>query len=110
VTEDFVIDASCWHVRAGAPARKQQALEHFRNRYIVLLEFFREEGLLADAGFGLRVQNWSDFEIRRSDLTEEGYEFFMWCLQDFGSAADGKPESSQLARWKAHLSRVRGVA
>jgi hypothetical protein len=65
---------------------------------------------LSDAGFGLRVQNWSDFEIRRSDLTEEGYEFFMWCLQNFGSAADGKPESSQVARWKVHLSKVRGVA
>jgi len=108
--EDYVIDASCWHVEAAAPELKQQALEHFRDRYTVLLKFFQEEGLLNDADFGRRVQSWGNFEIRRSDLTEEGLELFKWCRRRWNPAVGATHTESQLGKWKSRLSKMRRAA
>lgn len=108
--EDFIIEACCWHVEAEAPEHKQRAILHFRNCYTLLLAFFREEGLLRDPQFGLRAQHWSDFEIRRSDLTAEGYRLFQSCSQSWHPAVGEKLTPRHLTPWKARLSKMRGAA
>src|SRR4051794_4667285 len=42
---DLVIDACPWHVDAEAAPYKQRALDHFRDRYTVLLDFLRARGV-----------------------------------------------------------------
>jgi hypothetical protein len=46
--KDLMIDACRWHVDAEATPNKQRALDHFQDRYTVLLDFLRVEGLLAE--------------------------------------------------------------
>ena len=108
--EDFIIDACCWHVEAEAPRHKQRAIAHFRDCYTVLLAFFREEGLLSDPEFGLRAHHWSDFEIRRSDLTREGYALFQSCHPGWHPVAGQEVTKRHLTSWKARLSKMRGAA
>ncbi len=108
--EDFIIDACCWHVEAEAPAHKQRAISHFRDCYTVLLAFFREEGLLRNPEFGLHAHHWSDFEIRRSDLTSEGYALFQSCSRSWHPAVGEEVTRRHLTPWKTRLSRMRGAA
>ncbi|MDH3520607.1 MAG: hypothetical protein OEM49_09140 [Myxococcales bacterium] len=108
--EDFVIDACCWHVEAEDPRFKKRALEHFRARYTILLEFYREQQLLRDPEFGLHVHHWSDFEIRKSDLTPEGFELFNWCLRKWNPAFGEAHTDQHLTPWKRRLSRMRRAA
>ena len=77
--EDLVIAACRWHVEAEAGPYKQRALDHFRERYTVLLDFLRAEGLLADPSVGQDVADWLGFQFRRSHLTDEGYELVRQC-------------------------------
>lgn len=107
--EDFILDACCWHVEAETRENKQRAIAHFRDSYTVLLAFLRGEGLLRDPAFGLRA-HWSDFEIRRSDLTNEGYALFQSCHAHWHPAVGEEKGARHLTPWRTRLSKMRGAA
>jgi hypothetical protein len=108
--EDFVIDACCWYVDAAAPESKRRALEHFRDCYTVLLDFLREQSLLRDPDFGRHIHHWINFEIRKSDLTEEGLELFKRCHRNWGPAFGEDHTKPHLVQWRRRLSKMRGAA
>ncbi len=107
--QDHVIDACRWHVEAEAPEYRARALEHFRDRYTVLLDFLRTEGLLRDPLFGQRVDNWSAFTIRASDLTDEGLELFRICHGRWDVAFGQARTQRHLTAWKRRLAELRAV-
>ena len=105
--QDFTIDACRWHVDAEAPESRQRALEHFRDCYTVLLSFLRENGLLRDPAFGAGVRDWLAFEIRASDLTEEGLALFQLCHGTWNPAFGQGSGQQHLAQWKRKLAKLR---
>ena len=107
---DLVIDACRWHVEAEAAPYRQRALDHFRDRYTVLLDFLRAEGLLADPSVGQDVSDWPGFELRRSHLTDEGYELVRQCHGTWSPAFGQGHTQRHLAQWRRKLARLRGPA
>lgn len=105
--ENLLIDACRWHVDAEAPIYKQRALDHFRERYSVLLEFMRENGLLRDVGLGLYVSDWMEFEFRESQLTEEGFALVNICHGKWSVAFGEAHTQRHLIQWKRKLSKLR---
>lgn len=103
-----MIDACRWHVDAEGRAYKRRALEHFRDRYAVLLEFLRDEGLLADPSLGREVSDWPSFELRRSHLTDEGYELVRLCLGKWNPGFGQGASRRHLTRWRRELAGLRG--
>lgn len=106
--DDLVIDACRWHVDAEAPEHRQRSLDHFRERYGVLLSFLRSEGLLTDPVFGRDVTDWLAFELRKSQLTEEGYELVRLCHGTWNPAYGQGATTRHLVQWKKKLARLRG--
>lgn len=101
--EDLVIDACRWHVDAEAAPYKQRALDHFRDRYTVLLEFLRAEELLADPSLGRDVSDWLEFQLRRSHLTGEGYELVRQCHGTWNPAFGQGHTRRHLVQWRRKL-------
>jgi hypothetical protein len=104
---DHVIDACRWHVEAEAPEYRQRAIDHFRDRYTVLLGFLRENGLLRDPRFKSDVGDWLDFEIRASDLTDEGLALFRACHGKWNPAFGQGHTQRHLVQWKRGLTKLR---
>ncbi len=107
---DLVIDACRWHVDAEANPFKQRALDHFRDRYIVLLNFLRTEGLLADSDLGQSVVDWLAFEFRQSHLTVEGYALVRQCHGTWNPAFGQGQTKRHLIQWRRKLERLRDRA
>lgn len=107
---DLLIDACRWHVDAESGEYKQRALDHFRERYTVLLDFLRSEGLLADPAVGQSVSDWLEFEFRASQLTEEGLALVKLCHGTWRSAFGQGHTQRHLMQWKRKLGRLRGTA
>ncbi len=105
--EDQVIDACRWHVEAEAPRCKQRALEHFRYRYVVLLDFLRRNGLLRDLALGQDVSDWLAFELRASDLTAEGLALVRLCHGSWDPAFGQGHTQRHLVQWKRRLAELR---
>jgi hypothetical protein len=108
--KDLVIDACRWHVDAEARPSKQRALDHFRDRYTVLLDFLRAEGLLADASLGQDVADWLGFEYRQSHLTEEGFALVKLCHGIWNPAFGQGHTQRHLVPWRRKLAALRGTA
>jgi hypothetical protein len=108
VTKNSTIDACRWYVDAEAPQYKQRALDHFRDRYTVLLDFFRAEGLLRDPAFGQTVSDWITFELRSSDLTEEGLTLVKLCHGTWNPAFGQGHTQRHLVQWRRKLAALRG--
>ena len=108
--KDLVIAACRWHVDAEAAPYKRRALDHFRDRYTVLLDFLRAEGLLADPALGQDVSDWLGFEFRRSHLTDEGYELVRQCHGTWNPAFGQGRTRRHLTQWRRKLARLRGPA
>jgi hypothetical protein len=106
--EDHVIDACRWHVEAEALTNRPRALDHFRDRYTVLLDFLRAEGLLRDPAFGQDVRDWPRFEIRTSDLIEEGLALFRACHGKWSPAFGQARSQRHLVQWRRRLAELRG--
>lgn len=104
---NFVLDACRWHVDAEAHRYKKRALDHFRDRYTVLLSFFREEGLLADDDLWTNVPDWYHFELRRRDLTAEGNALFKLCTGTWNPAFGQGHTKRHLVQWKRRLNELR---
>ena len=105
--EDLVIDACKWHVDAESPPYKQRALEHFRDRYTVLLEFLRSEALLADPGLEASAIDWPGFEFRQSHLTDEGLALVKLCHGTWSPAFGQANNQRHLTQWKRKLAQLR---
>ncbi len=105
--DDLVIDACAWHVRAEAPEYQQQALDDFRDRYTVLLELLRSEGLLADPAWAREVDDWPAFQLRRSDLTDEGFELVRLCHPTWNPSSGQGRTARHLVQWKKKLALLR---
>ena len=108
--KDLLIDACRWHVDAEAKSHKQRALDHFRDRYTVLLDFLRVEGLLTDTTLGQEVPDWLEFEFRRAHLTDEGYELVRQCHGTWNPAFGQGHTQRHLTQWRRKLARLRGRA
>jgi hypothetical protein len=108
--KDFVIDACRWHVDPEAVPYKQRALDHFRERYTVLLDFLRSEELLADPSVGQGVSDWMGFEFRRSHLTEEGFALVKLCHGKWNPAFGQGHTQRHLTQWRRKLAALRGRA
>ncbi len=109
-TKEFTIDACRWHVDGEPPEYKQRAFDHFRDRYTVLLEFLRENDLLADPEFGLSVKDWYQFEIHTTDLTPEGLALFRLSFDSWGAAFGQGHTKRHLVQWKRRLKEMRELA
>ncbi len=105
--KDLVIDACRWHVDAEAMPYKQRALDHFRDRYTVLLDFLREEGLLAEPSIGQNVSDWLGFEFRQSHLTDEGFALVKLCLGTWNPAFGQGSTQRHLIQWRRKLAGLR---
>jgi hypothetical protein len=103
----LLIDACRWHVDAEAPPYKLRALEHFRDRYIVLLSFLRAEGLLRDPEFGESVSDWAAFELHDGDLTPEGRALVRACHGKWRCAFGQAHTNRHLVQWKRRLKELR---
>jgi hypothetical protein len=103
----LLIDACRWHVDAEAPPYKERALEHFRDRYTVLLKFLRAEGLLRDPDFGESVSDWAAFELHERDLTPEGWALVRACHGKWNCAFGQGHTSRHLVQWKRRLKELR---
>jgi hypothetical protein len=101
------IDACRWHVDAEAAPYKMRALEHFRDRYLVLLAFLRAEGLLQDPAFGSEVQDWLRFELHDGDLTLEGQALVRLCHARWTCAFGHANTQRHLVQWKRRLKEMR---
>jgi hypothetical protein len=108
--EDDVVDARRWHVKAEAPTYRPRALDHFRDRYTVLLDLLRAEGLLRDPALGQDVRDWPGFAIRTSDLTEEGLALFRACHGRWNSAFGQARSQRHLVQWRRRLAGLRTLA
>ena len=106
--DDYTIDACKWHVDAEAPECKKRALEHFRDRYTVLLKYLHAEHLLRDSSFGRDVEDWMAFKIRVSDLTDEGYSLFQLCAGTWNPSFGQGHTERHLVQWKRKLASLRG--
>jgi hypothetical protein len=106
-SKDLLIDACKWHVDAETDAYKQRALDHFRERYSVLLDFLREEGLLADPSLGHDVEDWLKFEFRESQLTEEGCELVRQCHGEWKPGFGQGSSRRHLIQWRQKLGELR---
>lgn len=104
---DLVIDACRWHVDAEAAPDKQRALDHFRERYMVLLDFLRAQGLLADPSIGQEVSDWLAFELRRSHRTTEGFKLVKLCHKRWNPAFGQAHTQRHLTQWKRKLAQLR---
>lgn len=107
---DLVIDACRWHVDAEAASFKQRALDHFRDRYTVLLDFLRSESLLADPSVGHEVSDWLKFKLSRSHLTDEGYKLVRQCHGTWNPAFGQGHTKRHLIQWQRRLARLRKQA
>jgi len=101
------IDACRWHVDAEAAPYKMRALDHFRDRYGVLLAFLREEGLLRDPAFGTDVKDWLAFELHEGDLTPEGQHLVRLCHGTWNPAVGQGHTRRHLVQWKRRLQKLR---
>src|SRR4051795_3537908 len=101
---DLLIDACSWHVQSEAPEHQERALDHFRDRYAVLLEFLCLEGLLADPKWALKVDDWRAFELRRSHLTDQGYELVRLCHPTWNPSFGEGKTGRHLVQWKRKLA------
>jgi hypothetical protein len=108
--KDLVIDACRWHAEAEATPFKQRALEHFRDRYLVLLDFLRAEGLLTDSALGQGVSDWLAFEFRQSHLTAEGLALAKLCHGRWNPAFGQGHTQRHLIQWRRKLAGLRGRA
>ena len=105
--KDYVIDACHWHVDREAPEYKQRALDHFRDRYTVLLDFLRTEHLLANSSYGENVSDWLSFELRTSDLTEDGFTLVKLCHGTWNPAFGQGNTQRHLVQWRRKLKVIR---
>ena len=105
--KDLVIDACRWHVDAEAKPYKQRALDHFRERYTVLLDFLRAEGLLVVPSVGEEVSDWLEFEFRQSHLTAEGFELVKLCHGTWNPAFGQGHTQRHLIQWRRKLAGLR---
>jgi hypothetical protein len=103
----LTLDACRWHVDAEAPPYKTRALEHFRDRYSVLLDFLRAEGLLANPALGQSVPNWMDFEFHDGDLTPLGRTLVRLCIGTWNPAFGHGHTQRHLVQWKRRLKDLR---
>lgn len=109
VMEDMIIDACRWHVEPESPPYRQRALDHFRERYTVLLAFMRSENLLTDQTLGLGVTDWMRFELRRSHLTPEGDELVRACHGTWNPSFGQGSTQRHLVQWRKNLKRLRAA-
>ncbi len=107
---DMVIDACRWHVDAESAPYKQRSLDDFRDRYTVLLDFLRAEGLLANQCVGQEVSDWLAFEFRQSHLTAEGWELVKLCHGNWNPAFGQGHTQRHLIQWRRKLAGLRGRA
>jgi hypothetical protein len=105
--DDLVIDACSWHVSSEAAEYRQRALDHFRDRYTALLAFLRSEGLLADPKWALEVGDWLAFQLRRSNLTDEGYELVKLCHPNWNPSFGQGRTGRHLVQWRKKLALLR---
>jgi hypothetical protein len=108
--KDLVIDACRWHVDAEAKPYEQRTLDHFRDRYTVLLDFLRAERLLADSSLGQDVQDWLGFEFRQSHLTAEGFALVKLCHGTWNPAFGQGHTQRHLTQWRRTLAALRASA
>ena len=108
--KDLVVDACRWHVEAESPPYKQRALEHFRDKYMVLLNFLRTNDLLRDPTLGQNVNDWLAFEFRQSHLTDEGFALVKLSHGNWSSAFGQAHTQRHLVSWKRRLAELRSGA
>lgn len=92
------------YVSRGTQAK---ALQNLRSYLEPLLQFLRENGLLRNSSAFEPVKDWYEFEIRVSDLTEEGLIVWNECYRGWLAGSDRGTKPTYLVRWKKALAKVR---
>lgn len=74
---------------------------------LVLLDFLRAVGLLADPSAGQDISDRLGFELRRSHLADEGYELVRQCHGTWSPAFGQEHTQRHLAQGRRKLARLR---
>jgi hypothetical protein len=102
----MIIDSAAWHLE-GEPL-KERMLMRIQTSYGALIPFLHANNLLRDKSFGTNISDWSKFEIRVSDLTEEGDELFKRCHDIWLGALDRAKDKSKarIDLWEKELAKL----
>jgi hypothetical protein len=103
--EDFVIDAAKWHIE-GDPL-PDRMLTRIAESYGALIPFLHAHHLLKDKAFGVDIKDWRQFELRYSDLTEEGYEVIRLCHDKWLKSLDKGKDVKAIHIWEKGLEKFR---
>ena len=105
--KDMVIDACQWYVDDDcADQVKKKAVEEFRNRYTPLLHFLEEAGLVKNKITDAE-RNWLEFELKMSDLTDEGLELLMLCHDKWLDSIARGSNPGNISLWQRQLNKLR---
>lgn len=106
--KDMVIDACQWYVDESTEDQlKNEAVRAFRNRYLPLLNFFEEVGLIRSNAMLDENKDWLEFELKMSDFTEEGLELLMCCHDQWLDSIARGSNPSNISMWQRQLIRLR---
>jgi hypothetical protein len=62
---------------------------------------------LATPDFGMNISDWSKFVIKKSDLTEKGFELFKLCHGHWNVAYGQEHTNRHLVQWKRSLKELK---
>ena len=74
-----------------------------------LSKFLKDEGVISNAPFTESGELKKDFEIRESDLTEDGVELFKSAIHKWWRKIDAGLDASDVSYLKSELNKIRGV-
>ena len=106
--KDMVIDACRWYIDESSEEKiKHKVAEEFKNRYIPLLRFFEEAGLIRQRALSNKEKNWLEFELKMSDFTDEGLELLMLCHDKWLDAIARGSNPGNISLWERQLNKLR---
>jgi hypothetical protein len=112
-TKDVLIWAASWGIDRDPLGEQLLAKRELADRS--LLEFLHSNGLTSRESLGRNLKSWREFELRASDLTEEGFILIKRChrkwLQSLDRIPIGKETPEKVARrleiWRSELDVMR---
>lgn len=108
---DYALTRAEWFIQymASFEWSREQAVAWLEVVYSPLLDFMRENHLLSNPDF--KVENWSEFVLMNSDLTEEGGTLYGRCEQKWlRSVGRGKKNLADMNLWKRELDKLQGMS
>ena len=102
-----LIDAGRRHFeRYVGNQNKEEGLEYFKKTYSALLPFLSENELLKNVIDPNEIEDWYNFEMRYSMLTEKGIKLFDKCHMKWLEGHDRGTKLDYIGLWKKELKSL----